>query len=376
MNKLKRKIIKYIKTVRSTITPVHHILYLDKKSGQKTSIAYIGWDKKLQNYWQERINNHFEIYQKQSKYLLKTAEWYLNKRKDIDLAIADQNSVGKPDFKHHSEFLLPKWMEMTIDLDQALIKSKTKDIVRRIRKYGLEAEFRNQREDVDFFYSRMYSPLISQRHKSSAEIADYRFFLDKFERGNAQLLFITRNKETIAAQFIEKLENTYRIVSFGILDGRHDIQKMGVHAALYYYALSHFKKSGYKTILCGSSMPLAFDGVTQFKLRLGAKPYVRDVQQRSKYYILPDLHNKPVFQLMHSNPLFQVSPRGLALSVFIDGELLPKKQDFLKYYKMVKSENTEKTMFHISTEFEKIKRWIQEENIKNIELRSYDKNTD
>jgi hypothetical protein len=376
MNRLKRKIIKHIKTARNTITPVHHLLCLDKKSGQKTSIVFIGWDKKLRSYWLERINNHFKIYQKQSKYLLKTAEWYLNKRKNIGLAIVDKNNVQISVVERHPHFLLPKWMEMVIDLDQALTKSKTKDIVRRIRKYGLEAEFRNQREDVDLFYFNMYAPLISQRHKGSAEIADYRFFMDKFEHGNAQLLFITRNKETIAAQFIEKLENTYRIVSFGILDGRHDIQKMGVHAALYYFALSHFQKSGYKTVLCGSSMPLAFDGVTQFKLRLGAKPYVRDVQQRSKYYILPDLHNKPVFQLMHSNPIFHVSPRGLALSVFIDGESIPEKQDFLKYYKTVKSENTEKTMLHMSTDSEKIKRWIQEENIENIELRNYDKNTD
>lgn len=373
MKKLKRKIINLVKSIRNIITPVYQIIYYAKESGQKVEVLYIGWDKKIRYYWQERMQNNVNIHQKKSTFRFRGATIYLTRKKGAALVIAEQNMIKTPHSGFHPAFLLPKWMEMVIDIDTALVKNKTKEIIRRIRKHNLEYEFKNTMEDVDLFYFKMYKPLISQRHKGSAEIPNHTFFQDKFMSGKSKLLFISRNKKPIAAQFIEKLEYTYRIVSFGILDGNPEIQKMGVHAALYYFALKHFQELGYKTVLCGSSMPVAFDGVTQFKLRLGAKPYVKDIQHRAKYYLIPDLNNNYVFRIMHLNPLFHVSKDGLTLAVFLNADLFSGKEDFVKYYKKTRSENMHKTRFYISGNPEKIERWIQEENFKNIELLKYDK---
>lgn len=372
-NYLHKQSLSLVRRVKNIIVPVSFYTLSDK-DGLNLNLMTIGWDKRLRNYWLLSIGKDYET-EVRTKIIRKNViiKHIKRNQKKVDLAIIETQKLNTSSLNSFWSYTLPRWMEMVIDIESALKKSWAKETKRKIRKFSIGREFRTSRKDFDFFFYHMYKPLITSRHKGSAEIASYDILLKKFLEKKVVLLIAVRNGEAIAGQIIERTENFYRIVAFGILNGSYEIQRMGVHTALYYFALNYYLEQGQKTILCGSSMPNAFDGVTQFKMRLGAKPFLLDLAKRTKYQLISLSTGSQVFRSLKYNPLFHLHEDKLNISYFHSAESLRTKNEFLHEYKQINCENIEKIYMHSNQNIEHFKLWCNEEGIKNIKFFQYEK---
>jgi len=367
--KLYQLVATIIKRFKNCFVPVIWCTREDKENGLAPTVLFIGWDRKLQYYWFERLFNKSDFSAKRKLIPGANISRYLKKNENLcDVAIVETSKIEDRINQFRPYLILPRWMEMTIDIEPSLKKSWSKEVRRKIRKYSLDYEFRDTKKDFDLFHDKMYKPLIKNRHGDSAEIANYDLFLNKILNKQAQLLFIIKDNEPVAGQFIEKVAGTFRINTFGIVDGSQKIQKMGVHAALYFFALTHFGKLGHKSIRCGSSMPLVFDGVTQFKMRMGAKPYLKDLKSRSKYIFLPINNVLSIKKVLNNNPVFYLENEKLNIAYFHYPNEFSDKKDFLQKYKQINCENIDKINLFYAGLDQPLRQWIEDEEIPNIKL--------
>ncbi len=342
------------------------------KSDEQFSFIYIGWDKKLCYYWLKRFSENYIIKSKNRIIASSSILNYLDRNKDnIDVAIIESTNKVISD-KYPFSFLLPRWMEMELDIESSLKTTAINKIIRKIRKYSLEYEIRDGIEALDLFYHRMYKSQIIKRHGESAFVADYNYFLNKFNRQECKLFFLISENEPVAGIFIEKTGDSYRLTASGIKDGSSDILKMGAIGALQYYIILDFYEKGINTLLLGSSMPLVFDGVTESKLHLGARPYLKDLDGRDKYYLIPLNANAATLRALKSNPLFYLSGHNLNIALFLSADDFKSREEFFKFLNRIKPEKVKMTRVFSFDNFEKITKWINEEGITNIELTKYD----
>lgn len=366
-----RFLIVLIKRISNYIMPLWHYKLKNIESGEPFSFVYIGWDSKLCNYWLNRFSDCDKINAKSGKIASWSIPKFLDNNKDkIDLAIIESTKKAVSG-KYPFSFLLPRWMEMELDIASSLKKSRIKNITRNIKKYSLEYEVRDDAEAFNLFYHRMYKPFVLTRHGKSADISDYKHFFSKFRNDECVLFFIIRENEPVAAAFIEVKEAGHRLSAFGIKDGSDEIFKLGVIGALYYFVMLHYYGKGFSSILVGSSMAVVFDGVTEFKMQIGAEPHLDDLPERPKYYFLP-MNNKPqMVRTLKTNPLFYLTNGGLNIATFISSADYSNKADFLKFFKRFKSDKVEKTNMFFLDDDKRIVNWINEEGVKDVEISRY-----
>jgi len=261
---------------------------------------------------------------------------------------------------------------MELDIESSLKKSRIKNIKRNIKKHSLDYEVRDGIEAFDLFYNRMYRPYILKRHEKSAQLADYKQYSGKYLKGEAELFFLIRENEPVAGVFIEMKYKRYRLSLLGVKDGNDDIFKMGVIGALYYFFMVHYYERGIHNLLIGVSMPGLFDGVTEFKMQIGGKPYLKDLEGRRKYYFMP-VNTRPITaRILKSNPLFHISGNGLNIAMFVSAEDYQTRDEFLKFFNRVKTRNVEKTRVYYFDNPGNIIQWLKEEDITGIEVNKYE----
>jgi hypothetical protein len=147
--------------------------------------------------------------------------------------------------------------------------------------------------------------------------------------------------------------------------------EMGAIGALYYYFMVFYYDKGLKSLLAGLVMPVAMDGVAQNKMRLGAQPYLKDLEARSKFYFIPVTANPLTLKILKSNPLFYISGETLKLAIFLSAEDYQSKEDFFQFYNRLKNSRVEKTRIFCFDNPEKIIKWTLEENIAGLEFIKY-----
>ncbi len=348
------------------------------RNGDRVTMFHAGWDRKLAVYWAGRLfGQEMKPSRKLFMSVTRFAKRYSRELMPADVAIIENHafsssrgltSAGRP-ADWSLRLILPRWMELMIDVEVSLGKHYTKEILRRIRKYGLTHTFSGHIEDLDVFYYRMYRPLMAHRHRDTAELASYAYFHRKFMDNRLEMLFLNRNGERVAGLVIEKLEGIKRILAFGVVEARDEVLKWGVHAAAYYFTLLQCKNQGYDHIMCGSSMPVVSDGVTQFKLRLGAKPYLKDLPGRKKYsLVVPDLSER-VMNLFTSNPVFHLSKDKLRVVAFTDGSGYGQPGELQRQLKLLRTGNTDKLECLVFNDPEgKITGWINDGKVDPVEL--------
>ena len=352
---------------------VRHFSLPASKSDEQFSFIYIGWDKKLCYYWLKRFSENYLIKSKNRIISSGSILNYLERNKDnIDLAIIETTNKAIPD-KYPFSFMLPRWMEMELDIESSLRTTAIKKIIRIIRKYSLEYEIRDGIEALDLFYHRMYKSQILKRHGESAFVAGYNYFHDKFTSKECKLFFLIWENEPVAGIFIEKTGGSYRLTASGIKDGNSKIFKMGAIGALQYYIMLDFYEKGINSLLLGSSMPLVFDGVTESKLHQGARPYLKDLGGRDKFYFIPMNAKVATVKALKSNPLFYLSGHNLNIAMFLSAEDYKSREEFFRFLNLIKPETVEMTKVFYFDNCEKIIQWINEENIANIEFIRYER---
>lgn len=357
---MKLKLIRFVKGIRNFWTPSITYRFQGADRADSFVFQYVGWDYKLRSYWLRRLSIDYGVAGKKKSYIPGSrSDRKLNRnRGSVDLQLMESAKVPGREEEGERAYLLPRWMEMEIDTGPPSNKGLVKEMKRRIKKYALEHEFRSEKKDFDLFYFRMYKPLLTKNHGSSADLGSYKLFSGSFLRGEAVLLFLLSQGKPAAAQLIERRGDAYRILAFGILDASQEIQKMGVHGVLYYLAMEHYKRMNQSTLLCGSSSPVALDGVTQFKLRLGARPFLKDLEERQKYQFILKSRNPSLFKALANNPIYYISEAGLCCVVFARSADIQEQADLLQIIKKVRNSQLKKIELLLQDPVNGIDDWL------------------
>jgi hypothetical protein len=353
------------------IMPVSCYQIKDSENEELFTFLFIGWDQKLCNYWLTRFSGENEIRPERKNIALWNIPEFLKKNKDkFDIVIIETTKKALPG-KYPGSFLLPRWMEMELDIESFIKKASSKDIKRSIKRNSLEYEIRTGINAFDLFYHTMYKPYIEKRHGLSADLPNYKHFHNKWFNTKWALFFIIRENEPVAGAFIGYKQGRYRLNFLGIKDGSEEIMKMGAVRALYYFFMLFYYEKGIKSLLAGVSMPVVLDGVTQSKMRIGAQPYLEDLDKRSKNYFIPVNINASTIKVLKLNPLYYFSGGTLNIALFLSAEDYQSKEDFFKFFNRLETINVKMTRIYFFDKPEKIIQWISEENISGIEFISY-----
>ena len=364
-----------IKKLRNYLIPVWQYAIPVEGTEESLRLVFLGWDRKLRNYWLTRLSGRSAERKRKRLIISRHINKFLLKSRDVtDLAIAQHEGLEISGQHFPQSLLLPRWMEMIISTDPSRNNVRAKEIRRRIRKHALEFRFSTSESELDLFYKTMYRPLLGSRHAGSAEYASYQFLQGKIRRG-AELLFACLGDVPIAGQLIEHVKGIPRILTFGVLDGNEKYIKMGVHGALYYYALNHYKDRGIAEIRCGSSMPLVLDGVTQFKIRMGAYPYRQDLKNRQTYRVIPLGSGPALRSALKENPLIYLSGNNLNQIWYVDPLLFSNKEKFIEYVKRIRVTHVDQTYYCHFNDPGKLQSWMNEAQLESAHIISYEEIT-
>jgi hypothetical protein len=361
-----------IRKLRYYILPVYIYRGKEKYSGQPVNIAYLGWDSKISNYWMERLLEEKYDCNRKKLILFRKVRNYLRRHSNIyDLALAETNNNTRSRVAPGDGFMLPRWFMMQIDTGEFVKLMESHDVTRRIRKNELKFEFRNSTEDFTFFYNRMYLPFIAKRHGESAIILDYKYFLNKFKNRDSQLSFILKDGNPVAGSYIEYIGDRLRMGGIGVLDGRDDIIKMGVIGAVYYYKILECYNKGIKSINIGGTSPVIADGLTKYKLSMGAKAENIRYFDDDTIWFLPLKDSLATRSILKSNPFVYRIGKELYSAIFVDPSEYEDKNDFLKYIRRNSVDNLKGTNIYCLESSSKIEKWIGEEGYQNIQTLQY-----
>jgi hypothetical protein len=391
---MKNSIIKYLKRIHSKIPPQIRVLYLfiidltrrlryytlpiylfegkEKISGNSLKIAYLGWDKRISSYFIKRLlrPNH-TVQKKQIIPVWNVLKYFSNDKENCDLVIVEINKLTKKFAVQEKGFLLPRWFEMQIDIEDFNNRIKKSDIKRRIRKHSLSFEKRHTAKDFKLFHQRMFIPYISARHKESAILSDYKYLLRRFKKKGAGLGFIMKDGIPVAGSFTEFKKNKFRMSGMGVLDGREDIMRMGVSGAIYYFEILNCIKKGIKTINIGGTSPIITDGLTQFKLSLGAKAEDLEFFYKQYLWFIPLKNSLLLRNILKSNPFINIIKDSLYLSLFIESSEFENENDFIIYINRNSCNNIKGTNINCFDNPEKIVKWIEKEGYQDIKVLEY-----
>ncbi len=363
-----------IRKLRYYILPVYLYKGKEKFSGQPVNIAYLGWDNKISSYWMERLLEGKYEYRRKKIILFRNVPDYFYSNRDIcDLALVEMNKNTRALVPPYHGFMLPRWFMMQIDTEEFVKRMEKHDVTRRIRKNELTFELRNSTEDFTFFYKRMYLPFIAKRHKESAIILDYKYYLNKFKNKQNNLDFILKDGNPVAGSYIEYIGNRIRLGGIGVLDGRDDIIKMGVIGATYYYEILNCYKKGIKSINIGGSSPIITDGLTKYKLSLGGKAEELRYFDEETIWLLPLKDSPAAKSILKSNPFIHRIENELHRAIFADPSEYGDKKEFLKFINHTSIDNIKETKIFCFGDHSEIDKWIKEdEEHKNLHALQYD----
>jgi hypothetical protein len=364
--------INLIKRLSYYYIPLYTYSGKEHKSGEPLKVACLVRDKTIPHYWMQRLfQGNCRITRNKKLAVWNLAGYFGRNREDYDLAIIEINNPTRKYTEADTGYLLHRWLEMQINTRTFMKRAKKNDIARRIRKYQFRFEVRNTDEDFKFFHQRMYVPYICSRHKESAVICDLKYFLDIYRKKDAQLGFLMADDEPVAGVFTEMRGDKLRISASGILDGREDIMRMGVNSAIYFFIVHDCLNKGIDSVSIGGTSSILMDGLTRYKLSLGAE--AEDLQYfYTQYLWLKPLKNtEAVRSFLKANPFINLCKEGLYRSVFIDPSEYEDKSIFFKYLHLINCGNIKGTRIYCFGNKAKIAAWVEEEGYADFEVMDF-----
>ncbi len=199
------------------------------------------------------------------------------------------------------------------DINRRLVKKQRLNI-KRFNEAGFHMVKGDAKEDFDFYYDRMYLPMINQRHALYADIAPKEAFRKLVEK--CDLWFV----ENLAGQRIAAVVwlNGGHIkhgLSFGILDGDFYYEEQGALACIYYHEIRMAHEQGAR-LLDGTQAP-AFenDGLYQHKRRWGFEAIDDPLNPNKMIMWVPNSSSIALHWLERMRPI-QTVPSVYNLCVF------------------------------------------------------------
>jgi len=363
-----RFLIVFLRKLGHYIIQINHYRCHMEKTGETFHLTHMGNDRRLLAYWLNRICDTHEKIGQRRNIPRSNISRYLDQHEELaDLTLVETAKSADHRFLPGS-YLLPRWMEMEVDVNTSLKKSRMKNILRNIKKYSLEYEIRKGMDAFDLFYHQMYVPFTQKRHGSSAEISDYKHFSGKYRKEDSELFFILKDQQPVASAYIETKNQRFRVSAFGVKNADEQVFRMGVIGALYYFVMTFYQELGVGSILVGNSMPVQFDGVTEFKMQIGAVPYEQDLKGKEKFFLRPLFSNPAVFRTLKSNPLLHLIDGVLNVAVFAEDKDFETKELFLKFARRLKTAQIAKMVIHYQNSITRVREWCVEEGLDHIEF--------
>lgn len=261
---------------------------LERESGTPLKVAYFGRDEKVRKYWESMLfKEPGDTVPGSTMPLWKIGRFGKKNRDCHDLMFVETTSLTRLFIGRKKGYLLPRWFDTLLDVDNALDAISRNDTQKKINVHSLSCEVKTTEGDLYFFYNRMFKPYITVRHKDKAVMVDYGYFLKRFNKKNSVLFFLLKDNKPIAASFNEKKNGMIKFSGLGILDGDREILRLGAIRALYYFMLSYYQKNNVKKINFGGTSPLLSDGLTQFKVALRAFPNTKKLLGEKSIWMIP-----------------------------------------------------------------------------------------
>ena len=345
----------------------------ERESGATTRITYFGRDEKIRNYWKKTL---FKTPPKEKrgpgKFLgnISTSAKH-NVRKD-DLILVELTRLTRMFFNKKRGFVLPRWFDTLLDPELTLESLGKNDTLRQIKKFGFSMEVRNREEDLRFFYDRMFTPYILERHGDASVLVEYSYFQKKLKKKDSRLYFLLMDGEPVVASLNERIKGRIKFSGIGVLDGSLEIIRKGAIRALYHFMLSDYHNEGEKEISFGGTSPLLSDGLTQFKISMRAFPDSKDLLGEKSLWLLPLTDTPALRNLLMSNPFLHIRNRRVYRSIFLDPVKIETVKAFRKTLKKTHYRRIDGTTVYCFEDPGKIPEWIGELKLQDHESLIFD----
>lgn len=179
-------------------------------------------------------------------------------------------------------------------------------------KSGLSYRVSQSEADFDYFFKRMYAPLIRRRYGARAELDPYDQAKAWFDSGF--VIFVTKDDVPVAGALCELQGKTLLFRRSGVLDGDESQVKAGVQTALYYFQLRFAIESGLEAVDTLKTSPFLNDGVFRHKSDWGATTLRDDESTRRVFYCLSG-SSECQAAFFEINPVVIETDEGLAALV-------------------------------------------------------------
>jgi len=235
----------------------------------------------------------------------------LIKSNKLDILISEISMIVLDNFQKKNGYIIPEWITMKINIDRPLSEichrslSDFSDVMRKIRKYSLTYELLHNKESVDHFYNNFYLPYLIKRHGVEAMIES----LDTL-RNVSRTSFIIAIKEnglTVGAALVGKTTESLLLTRLGLLDGNDEYRRHGVIGAIYYFCIVEGQKMGCKYLDVGGTRPFLYDGLTKFKIGLGAEFITKLTKYNQYLWLVADENSAIAAEYIKNNPLICVN---------------------------------------------------------------------
>jgi hypothetical protein len=240
----------------------------------KMRIAYAGYSSIKKNYYLRlMLDSNY-----QNTFMGRRWFWQipnLLKSKNLDIIIAEISPIVMSHFQNWDGYIIPEWVRMKININRPISEicraseSDFADVKRLIRKHKLSYELRTGDDTFCYFNDKFYMPYITKRHGEEAWIEDIRTIWES--TASPILLVVMEDGIRVGASMLIRKDESLLLSRLGLLDGNDDYRRHGVIGAIYYFSLLEGQKMGCQFLDVGGTRPFVKDGLTRYKINLGAK---------------------------------------------------------------------------------------------------------
>jgi hypothetical protein len=275
----------------------------------KTKIAYTGYSSIKKNYFVRLLID------RNNRHTFLGRRWFwqipdLIKSYNLDMVISEISPIAFNHFKKCNGYIVPEWVTMRINIDRPMSEichrsvSDFSDVTRKIRKYNLTYEILTDKESFNHFNDKFYLPYITKRHGKEAWIEDLSII---WESSPTPLLIAIKEDGVIVGEsLIRKSGESLYLLRLGLLDGNGEFRRHGVIGAIYYFALLEGQNMGCRYLDVGGTRPFLTDGLTKFKIGLGAE-FVSEFSPSKEYLWLGvNEHSNVAMEFMRKNPVMHI----------------------------------------------------------------------
>ena len=252
----------------------------------------------------------------------------------IDFCLAELPGGWRTQFAGECAFRSPGIVRQVLDVsgDWAEVRRrfnrKKRELFNRLSaRNPFEWRVSNLGADFDFFYDRMYLPLLRRRFGNFGRIESRETLRGFFDRGF--LLFLLDKGAPIAASLCAVEGTRYVYFRGGVLDGDDAHVRNDAQAALYFLMIRQAREQGLAEVDLGHSRAFFGDGVYRHKREWGSRVSV-DADLGQWLFCFAPGRPDVVRELVAANPLIVETDDGLVGCCAVEG--LPDLRELRRLY--------------------------------------------